>query len=268
MKLAFLGAGNMAEALVKGILKSGLCPAASITVSDTAPARLDLFQSSFGVRATGSNREAIREATVIVLAVKPQVMAAVCAELQGAVSPDVTVISIAAGTRIATIEQALGGNVRVVRVMPNTPALVGQGVSAVSGSFSARKQDVDVTMQLMKSVGIVVHVAEEQMDAVTALSGSGPAYVFYLMEAMLDAATQLGLAPDVAALLVGKTMEGAGALALGSATPPAELRTRVTSKGGTTAAAIAVMDEKSVKASLTAAVLAAHRRSRELSGAS
>jgi pyrroline-5-carboxylate reductase len=264
-RIAFIGAGNMAEALVKGLVSAGV-PADRITVTDPLETRLDEFRRSFGVQGSSSNVSAVAGADVVVLAVKPQILQGVLEEIRGHVGESALIVSIAAGIRTERIEQTLGGSARVVRVMPNTPALVGEGISAISGGRRATAADLDLAGELLGAVGRVVRVDEKHMDAVTAVSGSGPAYVFYLMEAMLAAARKLELDAGVARRLVYQTVAGAAKLAAGSDVGPEALRERVTSKGGTTAAAIAVLEERGVRAALEAAVAAAHRRSRELSG--
>lgn len=263
-RVVFLGAGNMAEALVAGILNGGLCLPSEVTVSDVDAARRHLFASTLGVQAVADNAEAVRDADVIVLAVKPQVMAVVLAELRGKLPAAALVISIAAGITTRTIEAGLGGNVRVVRVMPNTPCLVRCGASAVAPGSRARETDLATAEQLMGSTGIVVRVAEKDMDAVTALSGSGPAYFFYFIEAMLTVAEEMHLDASTARRLAVATMEGAARLLAESEATPAELRGRVTSKGGTTAAAVAVLEERAVGPAIQDALLAAMHRSREL----
>lgn len=264
-EVVFIGAGNMAEALVKGLVQGGVCAARQVTVTDPRAERLDFFRSAFAVNATGSNTDAVARAGIVVLAVKPQSMSDVLLELKGKLPESAVVVSIAAGTLTRTIEEGLDGKVRVVRVMPNTPALVGAGASAVCPGRYARAEDVELTCDLMESVGIVVRVEEGMMDAVTALSGSGPAYVFYVMESMLAAAKKLGMDETTAKLLTYATVSGAAKLATESSAEPAELRQRVTSKGGTTAAALDVMKQKKVGESLIEAIEAAARRSRELS---
>jgi pyrroline-5-carboxylate reductase len=263
--VVFIGAGNMAEALVKGLVQGGVCPAKQITVTDPRAERLDFFRTAFAVNAMVSNTDAVAKAGIVVLAVKPQSMSDVLLELKGKLPADAVVVSIAAGTLTKTIEAGLGGKARVVRVMPNTPALVGAGASAVCPGQFAKPDDVELTSRLMESVGLVVRVDEGMMDAVTALSGSGPAYVFYVMESMIAAAKKLGMDETIAKLLTYATISGAAKLATESGAEPAELRHRVTSKGGTTAAAIDVMQQKQVGESFIAAIEAAARRSRELS---
>lgn len=264
-RIVFIGAGNMAEALVRGLVGPGGRSPGTLVVTDPRAERCDFFLERFGVRGLADNAEAVRGADVVVLAVKPQVMGDVLGGLAATLPAQARLVSIAAGIRCATIESAFSHQPAVVRVMPNTPALVGQGVSALCPGRWARDADLAQAEALLRPVGAVVRVEESQMDAVTAVSGSGPAYVFYLMEAMLAAAGDLGLAPAVARQLVYQTVAGAAALAADSTEPPDVLRARVTSKGGTTAAAIATLDERGVRDALVAAVRAAHRRAGELS---
>jgi len=263
--LVFLGAGNMAEALARGILRSGLCPAGRIRVADPLPERLAIFHKEFGVVGTADNKQAVRDAEIVILAVKPQVMGQVLDELKGALTRDALVISIAAGIPTGRYEAALGDGCRVVRVMPNTPALVRCGASAVCGGRRATEADLQSAEAIMKAVGVVVRTKEQDMDAVTAVSGSGPAYVFYLVEAVLEAARRLGLEEAAAKKLFYETVEGVARLIKETGLEAGELRRRVTSKGGTTAAAVEVLENRKVKEALVDAVLAAHRRSRELS---
>lgn len=264
-RIVFIGAGNMAEALVRGLVGPGGRSPGTLVVTDPRAERCAFFWERFGVRGLSDNAAAVQGADVVVLAVKPQVMGEVLGGLTSALPVQARLVSIAAGIRCATIEAVFAHQPSVVRVMPNTPALVGQGVSALCPGRWAREADLVQAEALLRPVGTVVRVEESQMDAVTALSGSGPAYVFYLMESMLRAAAELGLAPAVARQLVYQTVAGAAALAADSTEAPEVLRARVTSKGGTTAAAIGLMDERGVCDALAAAVRAAHRRAGELS---
>jgi pyrroline-5-carboxylate reductase len=263
--LVFLGAGNMAEALVSGLLACNRWPRERLVVADVAAERRDHFTQKYGVRAVAECAAAVAQAEGVVLAVKPQVLPGVLAGIRGKLSPHAVVISIAAGVPTTKIENALGGAVRVVRAMPNTPALVGCGIAALCPGQHATPRDLERAEELLSATGEVVRVEEKQMDAVTAISGSGPAYVFYLMEAMLEAARQLGLSAAVARKLVYTTVKGSAELILRHAVPPEELRQRVTSKGGTTAAAMEVKERRQVKEAVIEAVLAAHRRAGDLS---
>ncbi|TAN37402.1 MAG: pyrroline-5-carboxylate reductase [Verrucomicrobia bacterium] len=263
--LVFLGAGNMAEALVSGLLACNRWPRERLMVADIATERCDHFARKYGVHAMADNAAAVVGADVVVLAVKPQVLPEVLAGVRAKFPPHALVVSIAAGVTTTKIENALGGAVRVVRSMPNTPALVGCGIAALCPGLHATPRDLERAEDLLSATGEVVRVEETQMDAVTAISGSGPAYVFYLMEAMLEAARQLGLSTVVARKLVYTTVKGSAELILKHDLPPEELRRRVTSQGGTTAAAIEVKDRRQVKQAVIEAVLAAHRRAGELS---
>ena len=262
--LVFLGAGNMAEALVSGLMACNRWPRDRVVATDIAPERRTLFAEKFIVHVLEDNAKAVADASVVVLAVKPQMLAGVLAGIRAALPADALVVSIAAGITTAKIENALGGKVRVVRAMPNTPALVGCGIAAICRGLNATPADLDIAQNLLSATGEVVRVDESAMDAVTAVSGSGPAYVFYLMEAMLEAARQMGLAGDVARKLVYTTVKGSAEMILRHDVPPEELRARVTSKGGTTAAAIAVKDRREVKAAIIEAMLAAQARAAEL----
>lgn len=264
-RIVFIGVGNMAEALVRGLLDSGTCRVGQLRVADIRPERLAYFADTYGVDGTASNADAASAADVIVLAVKPQVVGEALAGLRGALDPAALVISIAAGIAAARIEQGLGGTPRVIRVMPNTPSLVGAGAAAIAPGTHAGEEDLALAECLMAAVGIVERVAEADLDAVTALSGSGPAYVFYLVEALLAAASELALDPGVARRLAVATVAGAARLLGETGEDPAELRRRVTSKGGTTEAAIAVFDAREVRTAVVAALRAARDRSREFS---
>lgn len=268
-KIAFIGAGNMAEALVQGLVHSKACPPSQIIVTDVREDRVNYFQAAFAVNGSSDNCSAVSGSDIVVLAVKPQVMAEVLDGIREAVTDETLIISIAAGLKRQTILETMGGAVRVVRVvrvMPNTPALVGAGISAITADGDISEDDIAIAEALMNSVGEVVRVAEKDMDAVTAVSGSGPAYVFLLMEAMQTAAKDLGLAPEVAARLVTATVRGAARLASESDEPPVVLRERVTSKGGTTEAALSYLVGQGVPEIWVEAIRAAHRRSVELSG--
>lgn len=265
-RVVFLGAGNMAEALVRGLLAGNVCPASHVSVTDLRPERLDYFKATFGVAGQASNGMAAKMADVLFLAVKPQQLREVLAEVAPHLGPGALVVSIAAGVRTGTIEGLLGDSARVVRAMPNTPALVGAGITAICPGRQAGADELAMAEELLKAVGAVVRVEEAQMDAVTAVSGSGPAYVFAFMEALLEGAQKLDLAPELARKLVYGTLAGSIKLAEQSDVSPAVLRERVTSKGGTTAAALEVVRGRGVAQAWVDALAAAQRRSVELSG--
>lgn len=263
-RVAILGVGKLGEALLSGLLRAGR-PAGDIVVSARRPARAQELEQRYGVTAVG-NADAAGRADVLLLAVKPQDMPALLAELSGSVPADRLVVSLAAGQRTATIEAALLPGTPVVRVMTNTPVLVDQAMSALSGGAHAGEEHLTVAEELLRPVGKVVRVPESQQDAVTALSGSGPAYFFYLAEAMTDAGILLGLPRAVAHDLIVQTMVGAALMLRDSGSHPVMLREAVTSPAGTTISAIRVMEDHGVRAAMLAALEAARDRGRELAG--
>ncbi|NOU36006.1 MAG: pyrroline-5-carboxylate reductase [Kiritimatiellaceae bacterium] len=263
-KVVFVGAGNMAEAIVSGMVTAQFCAPEKIIMTDVRPERLANLEDEYGVSISTDN-SVVKNAEIVVLAVKPQVMADVLKGIAPVLRSETLVISIAAGIPTAKIEAALGGKRRVVRVMPNTPALVGQGASAIAAGTNADEADLEVTETILGCVGLTVRVKENELDAVTALSGSGPAYVFYLIEGMLAAAEKMGLDKETARRLALKTVEGSARLMADSGEAADALRAKVTSKGGTTEAAIRSLDGAGVKAAVVQALLAAQIRSVELS---
>lgn len=261
-KITFIGGGNMASAMLAGLRKRH--PALSCHIVEPfAPARDKLATQGVTTHAAVS-RAAVEGAHALVLAVKPQVLRQVCTELMPHLHGEL-IVSIAAGTRISTLSRWLNGHDRIVRTMPNTPALIGQGIAGLYAPLSLSEVDVATATDLMESTGAVVRVESEAMiDAVTAVSGSGPAYVFHWIESMLAAAQALGFNAADARTLVLATLKGATALAEASDESPSVLRERVTSKGGTTAAALLVLDERGAQQTLVDAVCAARDRSVEL----
>lgn len=263
--LTVVGAGNMAEALVRGIIRANLLPSQRLRVTDTERRRLDHFQATFGVAGFERNVDGVRGAQVVMLAVKPQVMPEVATEIGSALDPGVLVISIAAGISTHWLEQRLPKETRIVRVMPNMPALAGEGVSVYCLGSRATEDDAKLVESLFKSVGVVVRLDEKHLDAVTALSGSGPAYVFFLAEFMMQAGYEMGLDHETAKTLTLGTIRGAARLLEKTGPEPEELRQRVTSKGGTTAAAFEVLEVGRVREMFIKAIRAAQKRSRQLS---
>ncbi|MFA6133678.1 MAG: pyrroline-5-carboxylate reductase [Phycisphaerae bacterium] len=257
------GGGNMAEAILRGIVRSGFLPPEAIIVSDPAEARRDLISRTLNIAAVADNAQPAR-CPRILLAVKPQMMSPVLEGIAPHVTAGATVISIAAGVPTARIDGLLGGRGHIVRVMPNTPMLVGAGVSAIAAGPRAGKSELDWTEKLFSTAGLCCRVEESMIDAVTAVSGSGPAYFCYLVEAMIAAGVAEGLPADVATLLATSTCAGTGQLMLESADRPEVLRAKVTSPGGTTQRAIETMEAAGVKDALVAAIRAAAARSREL----
>ena len=258
----------MAQALIKGIINAGLVKPKNIIVSDISTDRLDLLTGQYGITAAASNTDLLTQAQTIILSVKPQVIDAVLDEIAGSIASDTVVISIAAGITTSKIAKTLT-DATIIRVMPNTPALIGQGASALY-SENASDQAMEMALTLFQAVGTAVIVADESLiDAVTAVSGSGPAYFFLLMEEMIRSGQKLGLAEKTATQLVLQTAAGAALLAKNAAEDgetPAQLRRKVTSPGGTTEAAIKTFSENGFADLVNKALTAAHKKSRDLSG--
>jgi len=263
MTTALLGVGMMGENLLAGLLASGV-PADQIVGTDLRPERQREITEKYGIRMLGDNAEAVAGADTVVVIVKPYDVAAALDGISAALMPGALVISLAAGVELAVLESHLPSGTAVVRVMPNTPASVGEGMSAVAGGWSATEEHLARTTELLGAVGRVVTVAEKHLDAVTAVSGSGPAYVMYVAEAMIDAGVLLGLPRDVATTLATQTLYGSAKMLRDSGTHPALLRENVTSPGGTTAAALRTLDDHGVKAGFIAALEACRDRSQEL----
>lgn len=266
-RIGFIGGGNMATALIEGLQRH---PASGrrIFVADPNADRREALRQQYGVMVTADNHEAASEAEVIVLAVKPAAVPAVAHALCRQLRPEQLVVSVAAGVTAPALQRWLGGHAAVVRAMPNTPAMVGCGATGLFAPEGLSTAHRDMAESLMRSVGLVQWVADESlMDAVTALSGSGPAYVFLVMEAMQSAAEQLGLPTDSARLLTLETVFGAARLAMSASEPPAVLRARVTSPNGTTERGIAALEAAGLRHAFLSALTAAHARSVELGAA-
>jgi len=254
----------MGSALVRGLIQSGKVKASQIIASDVDEKKLEGVQP-LGVHTSSDNKLAVRQSDVVLLCVKPQVMDEVLAEIASEVDPKRhCVISIAAGVPIARIESFLPEGTPVVRVMPNTPAQVLAGASAIALGKNSTEQHRQIAHEIFSAVGLVVDVPEKLIDAVTALSGSGPAYVFVFAEALSDAGVNLGLPRDVALKLAAQTLLGAAKMLLETDRHPAELKDMVTSPGGTTIAALAVLEQRAFRGAIIEAVTAAHQRSKEL----
>ncbi len=265
--IGFIGGGNMAEALIKGILGAGLYEPQNVMVSDVRQERLDHLAQSYQIIAEKENPSLASKVDILVLSVKPQNFPDVLEEIKSSVKAGSLVISIAAGKTLANISAVLG-DLPMVRVMPNTPALIGQGASALFANDKAKPM-LEKAMGIFSSVGIAVVVENEDLiDTVTAVSGSGPAYYFLLIEKMIDAAVELGLPADTAENLVLQTAKGAAMLAVEADKEnqsPAELRRKVTSPGGTTEAALKVFEQGNFGPLVSSAIKQAHNRSKELS---
>jgi pyrroline-5-carboxylate reductase len=264
--IAFIGGGNMARSLIGALIRGGVA-AAAIAVAEPDATTRDALARDFGVRASASNADAIRGAGTIVLAVKPQALQAVCAGLGDAIANAAPlIVSIAAGIRIDQIERWIGHALPIVRAMPNTPALIGAGATGLVANARASADDRARAEAMLGAAGRTAWIGREDlMDTVTALSGSGPAYFFLLVEALEDAAVAQGLPRETARMLASQTCLGAGRMLAESAEAPSTLRERVTSPGGTTAAALAAFDEGGLRELVATAVAAATARGRELS---
>ncbi|CAM9201492.1 MULTISPECIES: pyrroline-5-carboxylate reductase [Acinetobacter] len=259
--ISFIGGGNMAQALIGGLISRGL-PTTRITVSDPVE-QVRALLAEKEINVTDDNSAAIQDADIVVFAVKPQVLAQVLQPLKGLVN-DKLIISIVAGAEIATLASLLG-TARIVRVMPNTPALVQTGAHGLYAHEDVENSDRDLASQVLASTGLTIWVnSEAQIDAVTAVSGSGPAYFFYMMESMIRAGKNLGLDEKVATALTLQTALGAAQMAITSSNTPAELRKNVTSPNGTTQAALEVFDRAQISQNIQAALAAAQKRSQEL----
>lgn len=260
--LGFIGGGNMAEALIGGIIAGGAVDPQTVLVAETHPERVAYLTERYGITAVPLAELATR-ADIIVVAVKPQVVDEVLQQLEGRINPDDLIISVAAGVPTARFERYLPST-PVVRVMPNTPALVGEGMSVISPGSAASAHHLAYARAILATAGKVIELAEDKLDAVTAVSGSGPAYFFYLVEALVDAAEGLGLDRDTATTLIVQTAYGAASMMRQGAQQPAELRAAVTSPGGTTAAGIAALENAGARELFAAMVTAARDRSAEL----
>jgi pyrroline-5-carboxylate reductase len=265
-ELGIIGAGNMAEAIVRGLLRAGSLAANSIIVSDVSPQRRQVFESQLHVMAVDDNAKVGAESRLLLLSVKPQQMAAALGGLSGVVSENTVIVSIAAAISTRFIENGLGGgrSWHVIRAMPNTPMLLGVGIAAICAGSHATAEDMRRARAIFESAAEVIETTEDKMDAVTAVSGSGPAYFFYLAEQMVKAAVEMGIPPDQAHRLAARTAQGAGKMLAESVEPPSELRRKVTSPGGTTQAAIEHLDKSAWPASTVGAIKAAAERSRQL----
>ena len=263
-RLGFVGCGNMGEALVKGLVEASVVPGDLIIVSDTRNERLAELDRSYGVRCAKSNVELVREADVVVLAVKPQIMAPVLSEIASSLSRRHLVISIAAGVSTATLRAGAGKDLRLIRVMPNTPALVLEGATAIAKAKDLEAGDLETAEEIFGAVGKVVVLDEELMDAVTGLSGSGPAYVAVVIESLADGGVKMGLDRVTAMTLATQTVLGAAKLLLETNLHPGALKDMVSSPGGTSIAGIAALEEGGIRTTFIKAVERATLRSREL----
>lgn len=264
MKFAYLGAGKMALALIHGMLRAQVCAAGDIMASSRTRANLEDLASATSVNVVASNEEAVRDAGVVVLCVKPPDVAKALADAGGKWDGKL-LISVVTGVKISALA-AMAPGAKIVRAMPNTAAMVGRSATAVAYSEGASQQDREIVEELFNAVGKVFTVTEGQLDAVTGLSGSGPAFVYLMMEALSDGGVAAGLPRKLALDLAIQTVSGAAEMAASTAEHPAVLREMVTSPGGTTIAGLSVLEESAARAAFAGAVKAAARRSKELSG--
>ena len=262
-KIGFIGGGNMAEAMIKGLL-SGNFPADKIMASEPSELRRAHLLETFGIELVDNNLNLMEKCDIVVLSIKPQIFVEVLEEVAGVYSNDKLIISILAGVTTEAIEKFFQGAPRVVRVMPNTPALVGEAASAICRGHYASQEDLSVVKQLFESVGKVQLIDERQMDAATGLSGSGPAYIYTVIEALADGGVREGLRRDIAHALAVQTVVGAALMVRETGEHPAILRDQVCSPGGTAIAGISTLEKNGLRTTLMEAVSASAARSREL----
>jgi pyrroline-5-carboxylate reductase len=261
--IGFVGAGNMAEAMIRGLLRGEDFAPADVSASGPREERMRELREGYGIEATIDNRVPAAS-QIVVLSVKPQILSRVLDEVADSISPDALVISIAAGVPVTAIQSRLASGARVVRAMPNTPALVEAAATAIAGGEHARESDLDDAKRIFDAIGLTVILEESQLDAVTGLSGSGPAYVFLILEALSDAGVKVGLSRRTSQLLAAQTLLGSAKLLLETNEHPGRLKDMVTSPGGTAITGLHTLENGGVRTTLMNAVEAATRRSREL----
>ena len=262
-RIGFLGAGRMATALAQGLIQSGFTSAGNVIASDPIAAARDNFTYTTQARCTDRNQEVLKNSRVVILAVKPPAVSKIVSELADEITEEHLIVSIAAGVSLSTIESLIPSR-RVIRVMPNTPCLVGAGASGFARGAHADDVDAELVTRMLSTVGIAMEVPESLLDAVTALSGSGPAYAFEMIEALSDGGVLMGLPRNVATQLAAQTLMGAAKMVLETGQHPGQLKDAVTSPGGTTIAGLHVLEDGGMRGLLMSAVEAAALRSREL----
>jgi pyrroline-5-carboxylate reductase len=263
-RIALVGAGNMAEALVRGLVGSHKISAADIVMSARRPERAQLVAQRYGARAAPDNDACVREASVVLVAVKPQVLPNVLSQAAGSIASDALVISVAAGVTTQVIESILKAGTRVIRSMPNAAAMVGQSATAITPGKHAGPNDLEVARSIFEAVGRVVLVDEVHLDAVTGLSGSGPAYIFLIIEALADAGVKVGLSREIALQLAAQTLLGSAHMLLETGEHPGRLKDQITSPGGTAIAGLHTLEAGGLRTTLINAVEVATRRAQEL----
>lgn len=265
LKIGFIGGGNMAEAILSALSRKGALDKENITVSDPSDMRRQILADKYPLTTTASNLEVVGKSEVIILAVKPQNLSPVLAELGGRFNPSQLVISIIAGVKIRKLVEGLGID-KVTRAMPNILAQIGQGVTLWIASQALSQEEKAKVRYILSMLGPELATEDEgELDIATAISGSGPAYAFFFMESLMEAAKALGMSESTAKMLIGQTLSGSGQLVIESSYDIGELRRRVTSPGGTTAAALKVFEEENIKGAIKKAIEAAYKRSKELS---
>ena len=263
-RLGVIGAGRMGSALIRGLIKAKLLSPDKVITGDPDRVALELLKKETGVKVTADNALVAKSAEIILLALKPDLIRPILQYIKGVLTRDHVIVSIAAGVPIKQIEEVAGSEARIIRVMPNTPALIGRGAAAFSPGRKATKQDVEDVRSILEAVGIAVELPEKYLDAVTGLSGSGPAFVFMMIEALADGGVKMGLPRAVAMLLAAQTVAGAAEMVLQMKRHPGELKDQVASPGGTTIAGISQLERGGLRATLIDAVEAATKRSMEL----
>ncbi len=264
-RLGLIGAGQMGEAIISGLIAHKTLSAAQIVASEPDEKKRGELAQRYGIKTVFDNAQAVQDADIVILAVKPQTMISALASVKGKLKPSAILVSIIAGVRLETLEAA-SGHASVIRVMPNTPARIGKGISMWISSKSFPEESIDAVQTLLASMGQEIRVKDESaLDMATAISGSGPAYVFLFMEAMIDAGVHIGLTRDIATKLVAHTVAGSAEFMIQSGEHPALLRNQVTSPAGTTAAALCCLEGAGMRDALSEAVWAAFERARELS---
>jgi pyrroline-5-carboxylate reductase len=264
-KICIIGTGNMGEALVSGLVGSGSSGPEKIICTDVREAKLKAIEKEYGVKTTTSNLEAVMKSDIVIYAVKPQIMAAVIKETVEKLDMSKLVISIAAGVPMAALESCLNKKLRLIRVMPNIAAAVKEAATAVAAGKHASEEDIEMAMSIFDSIGKTVFIKENYlMDAITGLSGSGPAYIFLIVEALADAGVKVGLSRREALFLSAQTVLGAAKMLMETKEHPGQLRDKVTSPGGTAIAGLATLEKGGLRTTLINAVEVATNRSREL----
>lgn len=264
-KIGLIGSGNMGEALISGLISSGSAPSKNIICSDVREERLEFIKDTYGITTTTDNLQVVTWSNIIVYAVKPQIMASVLKQTADSLDMSKLIISIAAGVPMAAIESSLNKELRLIRVMPNVAASVKEGAAAIAAGENAREEDIQLAMSIFNSVGKSVFLKENYlMDAVTGLSGSGPAYIFLIVDALADAGVKVGLSRRDALFLSIQTVLGAAKMLLETKTHPGELKDMVTSPGGTAIAGLHTLEKGGLRTTLIDAVEAATLRSKEL----